>query len=138
MEGILRKMNLQPLVFGTFGEASSNVRDFVEMAVDYGAHNLGGSMIAVSLNVVKMALRRRFRAQLSIAAWRGYANLILDRTKYVGHSEGGATREQIRQSLIDRDDAGEFVGLVGAQDRDAPMTDAFPTGWGVTWGDTLD
>jgi hypothetical protein len=24
-------------------------------------------------------------AQLSLAAWRGYANLILDKTKYVGN-----------------------------------------------------
>ena len=95
-------------------------------------------MVASSLNVVKMALRRRFRAQLSIAAWRGYANLVLDRTKYVGHGVGGATREQVRQAMMDRDDVGEFVGLVGAHDRDAPPMDAFPTGWGDSWGDALD
>ena len=95
-------------------------------------------MVATSLNVVKMVLRRRFRAQLSVAAWRGYANLVLDRTKYVVHGVGGATREQVRQAMVDRDDAGEFVGLVGARDRDAPLMDAFPTGWGDIWGGALD
>jgi hypothetical protein len=41
-------------------------------------------MVATTVDAVKMALRRRFTTQLSTAVWRGYANLILDRVKYVG------------------------------------------------------
>jgi hypothetical protein len=64
---------------------SSNVKDFVEVAAEYGVEHLGVSMAAMTPYVVKMALRRKYMAQLSLAAWRGYANLILDKTKYVGN-----------------------------------------------------
>jgi hypothetical protein len=117
---------------------SSNVLEFIETAVEYGAVNLGDSLNAISLKVVKMALRRRFKAQLSLAAWRGYANLILERTKYVGTGVLGTNKAQWRQEFISRADAGEDVGLHGAQDRDVPLSDAFPTGWGDRWGDALD
>ena len=56
----------------------------------------------------------------------------------MGHGIGGATRDQVRQAMVDLDDAREFVGLVGAHERDVPYMDAFPTGWGDRWGDALD
>jgi len=70
--------------FGTFGEMSSNVKDFIDLAVDYGAEHLGKSMAASTMDIAGQALKRRYMAQLLMASWRGYANLILDRTKYVG------------------------------------------------------
>ena len=35
LEEIFRQLNFKPLVFGTFGEMSSNVGDLVETAVEY-------------------------------------------------------------------------------------------------------
>jgi hypothetical protein len=63
---------------------SPNVKDFVEMAVEYGVEHLGTCMAASTPDVLRVALRRRYRAQLSMSAWRGYANLVLDGIKYVG------------------------------------------------------
>ena len=71
------------MVFGTFGEMSSNVYDFVNLAVDYGAEHLIKSMAASTLDMVRQGLKRRYRAQLSMASWRGHANLGLDRTYQV-------------------------------------------------------
>ena len=51
-----------------------------------------------------MALRRRYKEQLSMAAWRGYANLLLDRAKYVGRGEAVANRAQVRHAMRDRGD----------------------------------
>ena len=70
----------QLLVFGTFGETSSNVRELVEIAVEYGAEHLGRSMAASTIDMVKVTLRRRYRTQLSMAALKGYANLVLNIT----------------------------------------------------------
>ena len=67
-----------------FAETSSNVKDFVETTVEYGFEHLGASMSAITSDVAKMALTRRYKAQLSVAVWRGYSNLILDNAKYVG------------------------------------------------------
>ena len=72
------------LVFGTFGEISDGVKEVVEIAVDCGAEHLGRCMTTSTVDAVRATLRRRYRSQLSMAAWRGYANLSLDRTKYVG------------------------------------------------------
>ena len=47
------------MVFGTFGEMSSNVKDFIDLAVDYGAEHLGKSMTASTLDRVRQALKRR-------------------------------------------------------------------------------
>ena len=50
--------------FGTFGRMSSNVRDFVNIAVDYGAKHLGSSIVAMSMEAVRQGLKRRFREPL--------------------------------------------------------------------------
>jgi len=47
------------------------MKDFVEMAVDYGVEHLGTSMAASTSDVLRVALRRRCKAQLSMLAWRG-------------------------------------------------------------------
>jgi hypothetical protein len=56
----------------------------VELAVEYGVEYLGRTMAATSVESVMAVLMRRYKTQLATAAWKGYANLILDRTKYVG------------------------------------------------------
>ena len=40
LETIFRHTNFKGLVFGTFGEMSSNVLDLVALAVDYGTEHL--------------------------------------------------------------------------------------------------
>jgi len=68
LETIFKQLDSKPLTFGTFAEMSSNVKDFVEMTVEYGAEYLGTNMAASSPGVLRVALRRRLRAQLSMAA----------------------------------------------------------------------
>ena len=84
LEAIFRQLDFKPLVFGTFTEISNNVKDFIETTVEYGVEHLGRTMAATTVDAVRMALRRRCRTQLAMATLRGYANLVLDRTKYVG------------------------------------------------------
>ena len=62
LETIFMQIVFKTSVFDTFGKMSSNV----------------------VVETVRTTLRRRYNAQLSMAAWRGYADLLLDRTKYVG------------------------------------------------------
>jgi hypothetical protein len=42
------------------------------MAVEYGVGHLGRTTAATTVDAVRMALKRRYRAQLSTAVWRGY------------------------------------------------------------------
>ncbi len=121
--------------------------DLVEFAVEYGVEHLGRSMAAGTVEAFKTSLRRRYIAQLSIAAWRGYANLILDMPKYFGIGQAGANMAQIRQEMIELTDVGEHVSVFMAHVTDAPFRDASPRGWRecgarafstTTWGDTLD
>jgi len=118
------------MAFGTFAEMCPNVKDFVDMAVEYGVEHFGNSMAASKPDVLRVALRRRYRAQLSMAAWRGYANLVLDMTKYVGIGRTGSNRAQIRMDMLGRLDASEHVGQWTAHDTYVPSRDAFPVGWG--------
>ena len=79
-----------------------------------------------------MALKRRYRAQLSTTVWRGYANLILDRVKYVGPNKA-----HVRAGMQERTDDGEFEGLWMSHEIDEPLRDAFPNGWGECGEDAL-
>ena len=102
LESLFRQLDFKPMVFATFGEMSSNVKDFIYLAVDYRAEHLGKSMAASTMDTVGHALKRRYRAQLSMASWRGYAKEILDRTKYVGGGiDEDLNREHIRLGMID-------------------------------------
>ena len=56
--------------------------------------------------MVKAALRRRYISQLSVANWRGLANLVLDRTKSVGTGHAIMIMAQIRQDMVDIADEG--------------------------------
>ncbi len=89
-------------------------------------------------DVARMALRRRYMAQLSVAAWRGYANLILDMTKYVSTGVIGTNTAQIMHKMLGRADADGHIGIWTTHDSDVPLRDAFPSGWVDNWGDTLD
>jgi hypothetical protein len=40
------------MVFGTFGEMSFNVKDFVDLAVDYRAEHFGKSMAASTMDII--------------------------------------------------------------------------------------
>ena len=131
MEVIFRQLDIKPLVlFGSFTEINSNVRDFVEMAVEYGVEHLGTSMAASTPDVLWVAMRRRYKAQLSMATWRGYANLVMDKAKYVGTGRAGTNRAQIKHDMLDRADARDHVGMWTAHETDVPPRDTFPFGWG--------
>ncbi len=108
---LFRRLDFKPLVFRSFAESSSNMKDFVEMAVEYRVEHLGTSMAASNPYIIRVAPRRRFRAQLVIKAWRGYANLILDGTKYVGTEFTGTIRAKTTQDMLGRADACEYVGI---------------------------
>ena len=138
LETIFGQIVFKPLVFGSFGEMSSNVVQLVETAVEYGVEHLGRNMAATTVETVRNALRRRYMTQLSMTARRGYANLLLDRTKYVGSGQLAPNRAPIRQDMRGRGDKGEHLGLFSAHETDAPVMDAFPSGWGDCWGDALD
>ena len=84
------------MVFGTFAEISGNVRDLIETAVEYEVEHLRRTMEATTVDAVRMALRRRYKTHLAMAAWKGYANLMLDMTKYVGTGTVGSNKAQIR------------------------------------------
>jgi hypothetical protein len=57
-EVIFTQLNFKPFIFGTLVEMSSNVKDFVDMAVEYGVGHLGTSMAATTPDILKVALRR--------------------------------------------------------------------------------
>jgi hypothetical protein len=121
------------------GGVSSNVRDLMETVVEYGVDPLGRKMAVTTEDIARSALRKNYKAQLSIAVWRGYANLLLDMTKYVGTDRAAPIRAHVRQEMKTRGDAGEHAGLWMAHETDAHLKDAFPSvGWGDCWGDALD
>ena len=60
-EMIFTQIVFKPLVFGTFGETSSNVRELVEIATEYGAEHLDRNMAAPTIDMVRATLRRRYR-----------------------------------------------------------------------------
>ena len=68
LETIFIHIIFKPVVFGSLGEMSSNVVSLVETAVEYGAEYLGRDMAVTTVDTVRAALRRRYRAQLSMAA----------------------------------------------------------------------
>ena len=49
--------------------------------------------------------------QLYMAAWRGYANLLLGMTKYVGTGQAAPNNAQIRRDMRGRRDLMEHAGL---------------------------
>ena len=129
LETIFSQIVFKPLVFGTFGEMSSHVHDLVEIVVEYGAEHRGRYMAAPTIDLVRATLRRRYRTQLSMAAWNGYANLVLDRTRYVGTGRTGYNRAQIWQEMMDMGDRGEHDGIFMAHETDVSLRDAFPSRW---------
>ncbi len=110
----------------------------LDMAVEYGMEHLGRTMAATIVEAVKTTLKWRYRTQLSTTVWRGYANLILDRVKYVGTGRMGPNKAQVRAEMHDRADGGEFAGVWMAHETDVPIRDAFLNGWGECGGDALD
>jgi hypothetical protein len=68
LETIFMHIVFKPLVFGSFGEMSSNVVNLVETAVKYGVEHLGRNMAATTVNTVRAAMRKRYMTHLSMAA----------------------------------------------------------------------
>ena len=101
------------------------------MAVEYG-------VAATTVDGVRTALRRRYRTQLSMAGWRGYANMILDKVKYVGIRRLGPNKAQVLARMQERAGDGEFDGVWMAHETNVPLWDVFPNGWGDNGGDALD
>ncbi len=58
-EAIFRQKDFKPLVFGTFAESGTNVREFIYTAVEYGVEHMGRTIAATTVDAVFMALRRR-------------------------------------------------------------------------------
>ncbi len=113
------------MFFGTFGKISSKVQDFVNRAVNYRAEHLGKSMAASTFDMVRQAIKRSHRAHLLMASWRGYANLILDRAKYVGDGSEGLNMDQLKLGMVERADQGEFESLFLAHETDMSKGDSF-------------
>ena len=67
LENLFKRLDFKPLVFGTFGEMSSNVKEVVDRAVEYGVDHIGRTMAATTVDGVKTSLRRRYMTQLSLA-----------------------------------------------------------------------
>ncbi len=61
LEAIFRQMDFKPLVFGTFAESSTNVREFIETAMEYRVEHLGRTIVATPVGAVRTALRRMYR-----------------------------------------------------------------------------
>jgi hypothetical protein len=57
-------------------------------------------MAATLVQSVKAALRRRYKTQLATTAWKGYANLVMEKTKYVGTGAAGINKAQVKQEMI--------------------------------------
>ena len=128
--GYIQAVGFQTDGFGTFAETSSNVRDFVATTVEYGLNHLGGTITATTVDAVRMALRKRYRTQLGMAAWRGYVNLVLDRITYVGTWTTGSNKARVRHETRERADVGEFEGIWMTHETDEPTRVAFPNRWG--------
>ena len=67
---------------------SSNVVALVETVVEYVVEHLGRKMAATTVETARRTLRRIYRARLSMTAWRGYANLLLDKDEVCWHKLG--------------------------------------------------
>jgi len=104
LEPIFRQLDFKPLVFGTFAESITNVREFINTAVDYGVEHTGRTIAATTVDAVRMALRRRYRTHLAMKTWKGYANLVLDMTKYVGTGTTVHNKAQVRHDMITNED----------------------------------
>jgi len=65
--------------------------------------------------------------QLSMATWRGYVDLLLDKTKYMGTGKTTPSMAQIRQDMRGRGDVAGHAGLYMAHETDVPMRDTFPS-----------
>ena len=113
LKAIFRNLDFKPLVFvrdirggkyqcrGICG-ASSGVWNRAN------GHDNGISYV----EAVKAAMRRRYMTELTTEAWKGYANMMLDRTKYVGTGAAGTNKAQVRQAMVDRADEGEFTLVI--------------------------
>ena len=86
IESIFMQIVFKPLVFGTFGEMSSNVVGLVETAVEYGVEHLDRNMAATTVDTVRTALRRRYMTQISMATWMRFANLLLTERSTLVHA----------------------------------------------------
>ncbi len=111
LDMVFKPIDFKPLVFGSFGEMSSNGKEYIKLAVDYEAEHPGRAMDATTVEVVKTALRRRYINHLSAVNWRGLANLVLDRNKYVGTGHTWLNRARIRQGIIDIGDVGRYFRM---------------------------
>ncbi len=69
LESFSRQLDFKPIVYGTFGGMSSNGKNFVHLAVDYGAEHLGESMVTSTLDLARHDLKRRYLAQMLNYPW---------------------------------------------------------------------
>ena len=84
MRTVLRRHRFAGLVVGHVGEASNGLKAFVAMMADTAAERKGRITGAKTRKQAASVLGTRFMVQLSIASWRGRADLVIDRARYVG------------------------------------------------------
>ena len=76
---------------------------------------------------------------MATTAWKGYANLVVGKTKCVGTTGASwINKAHVEQEMIGRADEGEFLGTYMDHKTDKPTRDAFPNGWRDIGGDALD
>ena len=121
LETKFRRLDFKPLVSGTFGETSTDVKVVVDMVLEYGVEHLGRTLASTTVDAFRATLRRRYRTYLAVTVWRGYANLILDMIKYVGTGHTAPNMAQVKTEMHDMADAGEFEGVSMAHDTDLRM-----------------
>ena len=109
---------------------SDGVKEVLEIAMDYGTEHLGTCMATTTTEAVKVALGLRYRSQLSMTTSRGFVNLLLYMTKYVGTNAQGVNMAQIKRQMIERADMGEMAEMHMAHGTDVPLMYAFSYGWG--------
>ncbi len=79
METEFKRLDFKPLVFGTFGEASTNVKTVVDMAVEYVRCGALGAIDGNNYSEeCQSIVKEKIPHAVEVAVWRGHTNLILD------------------------------------------------------------
>jgi hypothetical protein len=64
---LFKQMDLKPLVSRSFGEMSTNFKEYIELAVNCEAEHLDKTMTASTVEAVRATLRRWYKSHLSAA-----------------------------------------------------------------------
>ena len=120
LEACVASYSMAGFVFGHMGEASRGVREFLNMCADVGSReeSIARTVGATSQEAVKSTLIRRFRQKIGLTAWRGTADLLLNRIQYLGVPDRPRTKAQRKAALarawevddLDMTNAAQIIG----------------------------